>query len=70
MTVCYYQVTWAVQSESALYTCLNVTELLARNRRALNHLVKLAKWLSVRLRIGCRFKSRCCQLRDIVFFHF
>ena len=31
--VCYYHVTYAFQSESTLYSCLNVKELLARNRR-------------------------------------
>ena len=33
VTVCYYHVTYAFQSESTLYSCLNVKELLARNRR-------------------------------------
>ena len=33
LTVCYYHVTYAFQSESTLYSCLNVKELLARNRR-------------------------------------
>ena len=38
MTVCSYHVTYAFQSESTLYSCLNVKELLARNRREiLNH---------------------------------
>ena len=67
LTVCSYHVTYALQSESTLYICLNVKELLARNRRdiwslsdwngtrthnhlvhkrTLNHLAKLAKWLS------------------------
>ena len=32
-TVCYYHVTYAFQSESTLYSCLNVKELLARSRR-------------------------------------
>ena len=32
MVVCYYHVTYAFQSESALYSCLNVKKLLARNR--------------------------------------
>ena len=31
--VCYYDVTWEFQSESILYSCLNVKELLAGNRR-------------------------------------
>ena len=67
LTVCFYHVTYAFQSESTLYKCLNVKELLARSRReiwrwsdcnwirthnhlvhkrTLNHLAKLAKWLS------------------------
>ena len=33
LTVCFYHVTYAFQSESTLYICLNVRELLARNRR-------------------------------------
>ena len=33
MTLCYYYVTYAFQSESTLYICLNDKELLARNRR-------------------------------------
>ena len=66
-TVFYYHVTYAFHSESILYSCLNVNELLARNRHdiwslidsnrirthnhlvrkwTLNHLAKLAKWLS------------------------
>ena len=32
-TVCSYHVTYAFQSKSTLYSCLNVKELLARNRR-------------------------------------
>ena len=65
LSVCY--VTYAFQSESILYSCLNAKELPARNRReiwslsdcngtrthnhlvrkrTLNHLVKLAIWLS------------------------
>ena len=58
-TVCSCHVTYAFQSECTLYICLNVKELLARNRRDIwslsEHIVKctasLAKWLSVRLRI-------------------
>ena len=33
LTVCFYHVTYAFQSESTLYSCLNVEELLARSRR-------------------------------------
>ena len=32
LTVCYYHVKYAFQSESTLYSCLNVRELLAWNR--------------------------------------
>ena len=66
LTVCYHA-TYAIQSESALYSRLNVKELVSRNMRdiwslsdssgiqtqnqlvceqTLNHLTKLAKWLS------------------------
>ena len=71
LTVCSCNVTYAFPSESTLYSCLNVKELLARSRCkiwsisdcnltwtqnqlvckwTLNHLAKLAKWLSVSLR--------------------
>ena len=33
LTVCFYHVTYAFQSESTFYSCLNVKELLARSRR-------------------------------------
>ena len=33
MTVCSCHVTYAFQSESTLYSCLNVKELLSRNKR-------------------------------------
>ena len=33
LTVCSYHVTYVLKSESTLYSCLNVKELLARNRR-------------------------------------
>ena len=67
LTVRFCHVTYAFQSESRLYSCLNVKELLARirrkiwslsdwnwtrthnhlvHKRTLNHLAKLAKWLS------------------------
>ena len=32
-TVCFYHVTYPFQIESTLYSCLNVKEFLARNRR-------------------------------------
>ena len=52
MTECYYHVMYVIQSESTLYSCLNVKELLAQNRcdiwslsdsngiRTHNHLVR------------------------------
>ena len=55
MTVCFYHVAYAFQSESTLYSCLNVKELFARSRceiwslsdcngtRTHNHLVQ--KWI-------------------------
>ena len=33
LTVCFYHVTYEFESESTLYSCLHVKELLARNRR-------------------------------------
>ena len=33
LIVCFYHVTYEFESESTLYSCLNVKELLARNRR-------------------------------------
>ena len=33
LTVCSYHVTYAFQSESTFYSCLNVKELLAQSRR-------------------------------------
>ena len=67
LTICYYHVMYTFQSESTLYSCLNIKELLAWNwhdiwslrssnamwphnhlvrKWTLNHLAKLAKWLS------------------------
>ena len=48
LTVCSYHVTYTFQSESTLFSCLNVKELLARNRRDIWSLSD-CKWLSVRL---------------------
>ena len=42
LTVCYYLVTYAFQSESILYICLNVKEVLAQNRCDIWHLGGLA----------------------------
>ena len=59
LTVCSCHVTYAFESESTLYSCLNVKELLARSRREIwrwsdcnwtRTQASLVKWLSVRLR--------------------
>ena len=39
LTVCSYHVTYAFQSESTLYSCLNVKELLARSRCEILNLI-------------------------------
>ena len=36
LTVCSCHVTYAFQSESIIYSCLNVKELLARSRREIS----------------------------------
>lgn len=41
LTVCSYNATYALQSESTIYGCLNDNQLLAH----------LAKWLNFRLRV-------------------
>ena len=38
LSVCSYHVTYAFQSESKLYSCLNVKELLARSRHEIRSL--------------------------------
>ena len=72
MTVCSCHVTYAFQSESTIYSCLNVKELLAWNRleiwslsdynwtRTHNHLV-LKRTLNhlAKLACGCGFESSC-----------
>ena len=57
LIVCSYHVMHLFQSESTLYSCLNVKELLARSRRHIwrlsdcnrTQMASLAKWLGVRL---------------------
>ena len=74
VTVCSYHVTYAFQSESTLYSCLNVKELLARSRREIwslsdynwtrthNHLA-YKRTLNFRYKLsGCGFESSCSQL--------
>ena len=82
-TGCSCHVTYVFQSESRLYRCLNVKELLARRRRGiwrwsdcnwtrtqkhlvlkrtLNHLAKMAKWLS------CVLSTFLYSAFDCIFF--
>ena len=52
LTVCSsYHVMYAFQSESTLYSCVNVKELLARNTSQLIYRLS-----------GCGFESRCSHL--------
>ena len=77
LSACFYHVSYAFLSESTLWGCVNVKELLARNSRlgdcngtqTHNHSVSkqilnhLAKWLNVVYELsGCGFKSRCSYL--------
>ena len=57
LTVCSCHVTYLFQSESTIYNCMNVKELLAQNRPKIRSLSDCngtressAKWLNVRLR--------------------
>ena len=62
MTVCFYHVTYAFQSESTLYSCLNVKELLARSRREIWNLSD-CNWTRTHLygEFDCMFLS--CHVR-------
>ena len=64
LTVCSCHVTYAFQSESTLYSYLNVKELLARSRR---EIWSLAKWLSVCL--WTKWLWVWVQLPSVFFFH-
>ena len=57
-TVCFYHVTYAFQSESTLYSCLNVKKLLARSR----HEIWLNGWVFVYELSGCGFESSCSHV--------
>ena len=54
LTICSYHVTHAFQSESTLYSVLNIKELLVGNRS-----IWLNVWVFVYKLSGCRFESRC-----------
>ena len=82
-TVCSFHVTYAFQSESTLYICLNVKELLAQRRREIwslsdsngtrthNNLVRKRTlnhlWVFVYELSGCGFKSRCGHMFAALF---
>ena len=69
LTVCYYYVTYAFQGESTLYSCLNVKELFARNRRHIwnlsdsngirtyDHLLRVHRTSSQKILWNCFFPS-------------
>ena len=61
LTICYYHVTYAFQSQSTLYSCLNAKELLARNRREI--------WSVTYELSGCGFESRCSHLELFSWVH-
>ena len=90
LTVCTYHVTYAFQSESTFYSCLNVKELLAWSRceiwslsdcnwtrthnhfvhkRTLDHLAKLAKWLSCVVSNICKVHLTVCSYHVTYSFH-
>ena len=53
MTGCCYHVAYALQSESALYCCLNFKELLARNRHNMRSLSN-SNWIWTRNHLVCK----------------
>ena len=78
LIVCYYHVTFAFKSESTLYICPNVKQLLPRNRRHMWSLsdcngTRTLKHLSCKRTLnhfvyelsGCGFESRCSHLKSI-----
>ena len=68
LAVCSYHVTYAFQSESTLYSCLNVEELLARNRCDIYNLSDCnGTWTHNHELSGCGFES-CCSHINLFFF--
>ena len=53
LTVCSYHVTYAFQSESTLYSCLNAKELLAQNRHKIRSLSD-CNWTRTRNHLVCK----------------
>ena len=75
LIACSYHVTYAFQSESTLYSCLNVKELLARSRREILKFKWLqldSKWikasskefLDIQATIECGFTLK--RVRDMI----
>ena len=74
MTVCSFHVMYAFQSESTIYSCLNVKELLAPSRREIwrlsdcnwtrtqNHLVR-KQTLNHLAKLACVWLSVCLQTK-------
>ena len=63
LSVCCYHFTYAFQSESTLYSCLNVKELLAQRRRDIWSLSDCFGWVLVYRLSGRGLDSRCCHLK-------
>ena len=70
LTVCSSHVTYPFQSESTLYSCLNVKELLARSRREIwrlsdcncfNFSMRCRPYLPVSLFMRCRERYNLCM---------
>ena len=60
LSVCFYHVMCTFQSESTLYSCLNVKELFTRNRRdiwSLNDCIILPVWRLFRARSFLEFRQ-------------
>ena len=60
VTVCSCHVMYVFQSEFTLYSCLNVKELLAQNRR---EIWRLSDWVLLYELSGCGFEFSCSQLK-------
>ena len=61
LTVCYYHVMCEFQSESTLYSCLNVKDLLVKEL-LIHFPVRLNGWVFIYILSGCGFESCCCCL--------
>ena len=64
MSVCYYHVTYVFQSESTLYSCLNVKELLEVTETSDIAPVSRKGFLDIQASIDCRFDLK--RVRDMI----